>query len=321
MLRVAIAGRRMRLQGRKGVFIMKVIEDQVLVFSKDNPPCATVSSGDVLLFKTQDCFSNRIPDEKTTMADLDYTYGFANPAAGPVYVEGAEVGDVLVVDILAIDVAEVGTVATDDHCGPLFEGTDYRSKKIRIEDGMADFNGVRFPIDPMIGVIGTAPDGDDVIDGFVGSHGGNMDNKLITAGTRLYFPVRVPGALLQMGDVHAAMGDGELCGTGIEIPAEIMCRVQLVKSFELHWPVLETRDAWYVNACAPGYDEALVNASREMQRLLMRVTGWDAVETYMYLSVRGDVEINQGCKPCEVQLSLRIGTPKLPQFAPLVPQP
>ena len=66
---------------------------------------------------------------------------------------------------------------------------------------MADFNGVKFPIDPMIGVIGTAPDGEDVIDGFVGAHGGNLDNKLITKGTRMYFPVRVPGALLQMGVV------------------------------------------------------------------------------------------------------------------------
>ncbi|MFR4802011.1 MAG: acetamidase/formamidase family protein [Eggerthellaceae bacterium] len=65
-----------------------------------------------------------------------------------------------------------------------------------------------------------------------------------------------------MGDVHAAMGDGELCGTGIEIPAEITVKVQLVKNFELHWPVLETHDKWYVNANAPKYDEALMNGSK-----------------------------------------------------------
>ena len=76
-----------------------------------------------------------------------------------------------------------------------------------------------------------------------------------------------------------------------------------------------------MNACAQEYNEALVNASKELQRLLMGVTGWDAVEAYMYMSVQSDVEINQGCKPCEVQLSLRIGTPKLPQFPPLIPQP
>lgn len=300
---------------------MQTVNSQVYAFSKDNEPCAKARPGEILLFETLDCFSNRIPDESVTMADLDYTYGFANPAAGPVYVEGAEPGDVLVVDILDIEVADEGTVATDDHCGPLFEGTPYRTKKIKIEDGMADFNGVKFPIDPMIGVIGTAPIGDDVIDGYVGSHGGNMDNKLITKGARLYFPVRVPGALLQMGDVHAAMGDAELCGTGIEIPAKITVRVRLVKGFELHWPVLETMDEWYVNASAQEFDEALMNGSKEMQRLLMGLTGWDAVETYMYMSVRSDVELNQACKPCEVQLSLRIGTPKIPQFGPLIPYP
>lgn len=303
---------------------MQVITDQVYAFSKDNAPCATADPGEVLQFNTKDCFSNRITDEQTTMADLDYSYGFANPAAGPVYVSGAEPGDVLVVDILQVEVADEGTISTDDHCGPLFETTGYRTKKIPISDGMADFNGVRFPICPMIGVIGTAPDGDDVIDGYVGAHGGNMDNKLIGAGSRLYLPVRVPGALLQMGDVHATMGDGELCGTGIEIPAEITVRVRLVKGFELNWPVLETfgdQGKWYVNASAPKYDGALMNASKELQRLLMRITGWDAEETYMYMSVQSDVQISQGCEPCEVQVSLRIATPKLPQFPSLVPQP
>lgn len=300
---------------------MQTIEDQVYAFSKDNAPCYTAQSGEVLLFKTMDCFSNRIPDESVTMADLDYTYGFANPAAGPVYVEGAEPGDVLVVDIYDVQVTDEGTVATDDHCGPLFETTGYHTKKIKIEGGMADFNGVKFPINPMIGVIGTAPDGEDVIDGFVGAHGGNLDNKLITKGTRMYFPVRVAGGLLQMGDVHATMGDAELCGTGIEIPAEITVKVSVVKDFELHWPVLETHDTWYVNASAQEFNEALMNGSKEMQRLLMRITGWSAVDTYMYMSVQSDIELNQACKPCEVQLSLRVGTPKLPQFPPLVKQP
>ncbi|WP_080801378.1 acetamidase/formamidase family protein [Arabiibacter massiliensis] len=300
---------------------MKVIDSQVYAFSKDNAPCYTAQPGEVLKFKTLDCFSNRLVDETVTMASLDYGYDVANPAAGPVYVEGAEPGDVLVVDIYDIEVADEGTIATDDHCGPLFEGTDYRTKKVPIVDGMAEVNGVKFPIDPMIGVIGTAPDGDDVIDGYVGAHGGNLDNKLITKGTRLYFPVRVPGALLQMGDVHAAMGDAELCGTGIEIASEITVKVSLIKGFELNWPVHETfgpHGQWYVNASAQEFNEALVNASKEMQRLLMRVTGWDAVDTYMYMSVRSDVELNQACKPCEVQLSLRMGTPKLPQFPPLV---
>ena len=142
---------------------MQIIDSQVYTFSKDNEPCATAAPGDLLLFKTLDCFSNRIPDESVTMADLDYTYGFANPAAGPVFIEGAELGDVLVVDIYDIQVADEGTIATDDHCGPLFETTGYRTKKIPIVDGFALFNEVKIPVRPMIGVIGCAPDGEGVI--------------------------------------------------------------------------------------------------------------------------------------------------------------
>lgn len=286
---------------------MQVIEEQVYAFSKDNAPCATAQPGEMLKFVTKDCFSNRIPDEKTTMADLDYTYGFANPAAGPVYIEGAEPGDVLVVDIYEIEVADEGTVATDDHCGPLFEGTDYRTKKIKIKDGVADFNGVKILINPMIGVIGTAPAGEDVIDGFVGTHGGNMDNKLITKGTRLYLPVRVPGALLQMARSWPPWETASCAARASKSLQRSPLKCSWSKTSNSNWPVLETHDKWYVNANAPKYDEALMNGSKEMQRLLMNVTGWDPVETYMYMSIQSDVEISQGCEPCEVQLSLRIG--------------
>ena len=250
-----------------------------------------------------------------------YPVGDVDIERGGLALEVGE-GDVLVARSFNEEDYVLDTIAqypNDPTLGKLTFMIDLKNQQKDLN--VADFNGVKILINPMIGVIGTAPAGEDVIDGFVGSHGGNMDNKLITKGTRLYLPVRVPGALLQMGDVHAAMGDGELCGTGIEIPAEITVKVQLVKDFELNWPVLETHDKWYVNANAPKYDEALMNGSKEMQRLLMDVTGWDPVETYMYMSIQSDVEISQGCEPCEVQLSLRIGTPKLPQFAPLVPRP
>ncbi|MEF9922757.1 MAG: acetamidase/formamidase family protein, partial [Anaerovoracaceae bacterium] len=272
----------------------------------------------LLLFKTMDCFSNRITSEEIRMCDLSYNYEMANPATGPVYVEGAKPGDILVVDILDIKVAEEGTICTSDDCGPLCDDAEHRTRKVKIKDGFANFKGVEFPIDPMIGVIGTAPDGDDVIDGYPGAHGGNMDSKLIKKGAKVYFPVRVDGALLQMGDVHATMGDGELCGTGIEIPAEILVKISLIKNVKLEWPVTETFDKWYVNACADEYPDAVKFASKEMQRLIMNVTGWDKTDTYMYMSVQCDVEINQACKPCEVPLIVRMGAPKLSQFEPLI---
>lgn len=297
---------------------MKIIDQSVYTFSKNNPPVAEAAPGELLTFKTMDCFSNRLKTENDLISDLDYSYSVANPAAGPVYVTGAEVGDVLVIDILDIKVADQGVISTSEGVGPLHQDAEIRTRVVPVENGIASFNGVQFPIDPMIGVIGTAPDGDDVIDGYPGNHGGNMDSKRIKKGARLYLPVRVDGALLQMGDVHATMGDAELCGTGIEIAAEILVKISLIKNFELHWPVTETATHWYVNACAHEFDEALTHASKEMQRLLMNVTGWDKTDTYMYMSVQSDVEINQACVPCEVAMILRLGTPKLPQFKPLI---
>ncbi|MCB6994045.1 acetamidase/formamidase family protein [bacterium 210820-DFI.6.37] len=297
---------------------MKTIDKSVYNFSKNNEPFTDADPGELLLFKTMDCFSNRLKTEEDLITDLAYSYDVANPAAGPVYINGAEPGDVLAVDILDIQVADQGVISTCEGCGPLCDDMDIRTRVVKIKDGIAEFNGVKFPIDPMIGVIGTAPDGDDVIDGYPGNHGGNMDSKIIKKGARVYFPVRVKGALLQLGDVHATMGDAELCGTGIEIAAEVLVKVSLIKDFELNWPVTETATHWYVNACAHDFGEALRNASRELQRLLMNVTGWDKTDTYMYMSVQSDVAINQACVPCEVAMILRFGTPKLPQFKPLI---
>ena len=297
---------------------MKIIDQSVYKFSKNNNPFTDADPGELLLFKTMDCFSNRLKTEADLITDLAYSYDVANPAAGPVYINGAQPGDVLAVDILDVQVAGQGVISTSEGCGPLCEDMEIRTRVVKIKDQVAEFNGVRFPIDPMIGVIGTAPDGDDVIDGYPGNHGGNMDSKIIEKGARVYFPVRVEGALLQLGDVHATMGDAELCGTGIEIPAEVLVKVSLIKDFELHWPVTETATHWYVNACAHEFPEALKYASEELQRLLMNVTGWDKTDTYMYMSVQSDVAINQACVPCEVAMILRFGTPKLPQFKPLI---
>ena len=127
---------------------MHVITDQVYAFSKDNKPVYTAKPGELLMFKTLDCFSNRLTSEEVTMADLSYGYNDANPAAGPVYVEGAMPGDVLVVDIFDIEVAPVGTVATDDHCGPLFEGMPYQTKKSRSKAAWQRLTTCVFPSIP-----------------------------------------------------------------------------------------------------------------------------------------------------------------------------
>lgn len=295
-----------------------MIETVIYAFSPDNQPVKKAKSGETLHFKTKDCFSDKICKETDLVTDFNYDQ--ANPASGPVYIEDAEPGDILVVDILDIHVNTQGVIATLPGCGPLCDTQETRTKVIPIRNGIAQFNHISFPIEPMIGVIGVAPATGKISCGLPGSHGGNMDCHLIRKGARLYFPVNVKGALFALGDLHAAMGDGEVCGTGLEIAGEVTTKVTLLKQTQLAWPVLETEDAWYVIANAEIYPEALKLASLEMQRLMVAAYAWDLTDCYLYLSVQGNVEICQACKPCFIDLIVRIGIPKQSD-QPLIKQP
>lgn len=296
---------------------MQVIKDSVLTFSRHNKPVANAAPGELLTFETMDCFANQFRSEKQLVNELDLTK--ANPAAGPVFIGGAEPGDVIWVDILDIEVEKTGFACTISETGPLYDQLEVRTRMIPVEDGIARFNDVSWLVSPMIGVIGTAPDGEDVPCGMIGNHGGNMDSKLIKKGSRVYLPVRVAGGLLQMGDLHASMGDGELCGTGIEIPGKILVRVGLLKSFELNWPVTETFDRWYVNTNGPSYDYCVYEAAKEICRLMKPVYKWDATDIQIYLSLQGDIEINQGVRPIHADMmTFRLGIPKRSDKAPLI---
>lgn len=298
---------------------MQIIEKYTYSLSKAHEPVAKAEPGEVLKFITKDCFCEQIKDESQHIGEIDLSH--ANPATGPVYIQGAEVGDVLVVDIYDIEVAERGIACTFNETGPLHDLCEPKTRLIPIKDGYAHFNEVKWPINPMIGVIGTAPAEDDIPCGFAYDHGGNMDSNKITKGARLYLPVRVPGALLQMGDLHATMGDGELCGTGVEISGEVTVKVSLIKGFELNWPVTELQDRWYVNATGKNYDESLVTASKELCRLMQPVYGWDTSDIFIYLSVQGFAEINQSTRPAhDDMVNVRVGIPKTAEKGPLIPR-
>lgn len=296
---------------------MKIIDKSVYAFSKSNEPLAEATSGEVLLFKTIDCFGGQFTSETQLVHDLDLST--ANPAAGPVFVKDAEPGDVLAVDILDIQVADKGFACSMGESGPLHDVSELRTRMFPVKDGWVSYNDIQWQIDPMIGVIGTAPAEGEIPCGFAGDHGGNMDNRLIKKGARVYFPVRVAGGLLQMGDLHATMGDGELSGTGIEISGEVIARITLIKNFELNWPVLETPDKWYVNATGKDYDDSLSLGCHELERLMEPVFGWDATDIFIYLSVQGFVEVNQGCRPMhDDMVTLRVGIPKVAGKKPLI---
>lgn len=267
-------------------------DSYIFSFHKDLTPIAECEDGDMVCFETMDCYCGQIRTENDLSSSF---HGHANPATGPLYVKGAEPGDALVVEILKVSVAEQGVCTTSGSCVRNWGNTEFRTKVIPIKDDYAYFNDVRWPICPMIGVMGTAPSEGDVSTGDSFRNGGNMDSPIITEGVTVYFPVQVPGALLAMGDIHATMGEGEVSGTGIEISGKITVRVHVVKHAELNWPVTETEDAWFVNTNGRTADEAIRRGYFELQRLIVKAYGWDETDANMYISLQGLTAANQAC--------------------------
>jgi len=277
--------------------MIHVARDQsVFSLSAEAAPVVRIRPGDSLVLDTADCFSDQIQSAEDTPGAVDW--GHINPATGPVFVEGAEPGDVLSVLIERIDVAHRGVMAVSGDFGVLrdrFEGMSFAM--IPIEGGFARVAGVSVPVRPMIGVIGVAPAGSPVPCGSPGSHGGNMDTRLIGEGATLYLPVFVTGALLAAGDLHAAMGDGEICGTGVEVAGSILLRVDIRRDVELSNPVVETSEVVATIASAETLDEAADSATREMADLLTQRLGLSAADATMLMSAAGQLQVSQVVDP------------------------
>ncbi len=282
---------------------------RVYKMSPDNPAAATANSGDTVRFETLDCFGDQITSEDQLCGGLDWSN--INPATGPLFINGAEVGDVLKVEILDIELNDHGTMV--DAPGEGITGsilTDERTKILPVKDGIVTFNDkLTFPINPMIGVIGTTPAAGGIETGTPDFHGGNMDCKKIGIGTTLYLPVNAPGALLAMGDMHAVMGDGEVEVCGVEIGGVITVKVTVLKDCKLPTPFL-TRDSIAAAVySAPTLDDAAIGATMAMHRFLTDELKLDQHEAGMLLSVAGDLCICQAVDPqktCRMELPLDI---------------
>ena len=279
----------------------------VYFMDKDNAPVLTAESGDTLIYHTLDCFGGQITSEEQTVDELDWSV--MNPACGPVYINGAEPGDVLKVSIQSIEVAEQGSMAVIPNQGLFADRMDHALVRITpVKDGMVHFNDkISFPINPMIGVIGVAPAGEKIPTGTPGHHGGNMDNNKITAGTVLYLPVFQPGALLAMGDLHACMGDGEICETGVEIAGTVTVTVEVLKNLTLPNPMLETKDTVYAIASELELKDAVKTAGDNMVDFVMKKTGLALDQANMLMSAVGNTEI---CQLVDPLITSRFGMPR-----------
>jgi amidase len=292
--------------------MLRITREQVVYsLDKAHAPVATIAPGAELLFETWDARTGSIRSEQDLL-DTPHPKG-PNPATGPVLVQGAEPGDALTVEILDIALGARGYTGTRPGRGVLGHTiSEHRTKLFDIVDGMVVFNErLRFPVRPMVGVIGTAPAGDGVATLHPGVHGGNMDHNSVCVGARVHLPVFVPGALLFIGDVHASMGDGEIAITALEIPGEVRVRVDLVKGEGIRRPWIELPDAWVTTGDGPGIAEAVRVAAEEMARFLMRRLGLSADEAYMLLSIRGDARVSQCAEPTMLAATARMIMPRL----------
>lgn len=287
------------------------VEKQHLIYAMaaNNKPVLEVEDGATVLVETCDCFENQITAVDTPFNELDWNR--INPATGPVYVQGAEPGDVLAVSIERIALNDHGVMVTGPGLGVI--GDDLKGNEIRIipvRDGKAElFDNLHLPINPMIGVIGTAPAGEAISCGTPGGHGGNMDCKAITEGTTLYLPVNVPGALFALGDLHAAMGDGEVAVCGVEIAGEVTVTLRLIKGKQWKLPMAKTANHLYTIASEVLLDDAANAATKNMVHFLETECNLSKHDAIKLLSIGGNLQICQVVDPlktCRYELALGI---------------
>jgi acetamidase/formamidase len=273
-------------------------------------PAVEIESGDVVHFDTEEVTSGQIkkgdPASKLTQLDFNRLY----PLGGPVFVKGAQPGDVLEVEILDLKpgawgwtgmIPGLGLLAADfpDPYIRYFDLGDRKTAELR--------HDIHIPLAPFCGTMGVATDDAGPIDVLPPTKGaGNIDTRHLTAGTRLYLPVYVPGALFSAGDCHGAQGDGEVCVTGIECPMTFSLRFGVIKQGHMRpWsyhfvtpagPLQANSDAkgyYSVTALGPDLMENARNAVRDTIGWLTKEKKLSREDAYVLCSLAGDLRISQ----------------------------
>jgi amidase len=277
--------------------VVRLPRDYVVYsFSKRYTPKYRVSPGDAAVFETLDAFGGQITDESVTLESIDWSK--VNPATGPLYIEGASPGDTLLVEIEDIKVSDKAVIIVAPGSGALPDKKFKPAVRVlKVAKGKVFFGKVEIEARPMIGVIGVAPSEGEYPTGTSGYHGGNMDVALVTAGSRIYLPVFVEGALLALGDLHVVQADGELCVAAAETPGEVRVKVELIKGKRPRYPVVESGEKFSIIAFGEDLDVAAYRASEEAVSVLMRALDLSFEEAYMLASLVVNLRINQVVDP------------------------
>jgi len=286
--------------------IVKIDDSRVFyAFSPDLEPVARVKPGTILEIETRDCFSNQLISEEQLVTQIDWSA--VNPATGPVYVEGVEPGDALVVKILKIDVSSEGFLVTLPGAGALPDLVkEVKVRKCYVMGDKVVFRGSVINARKMVGVVGVATR-EKTSTGVPGRHGGNLDTKYVTEGSTIYLPVEAEGALFGLGDLHAAMGDGEVCVTGCEVSGRVLVVLDVIKKSAPKWPVLEYGEWVFVLVSNENLEKAVREAVQVSVEAISHATGVSWHEAYMLASVATDLEISQVVDP---RKTVRVKIPK-----------
>ncbi len=274
------------------------LSDEKVIYemSPKNEPVINIDSGDTVVVETKDCFSNNINDEFTTLAD-DFDFSVVNPATGPIFINNTEPGDTLKVKIEEIILADKGVIEVFPGLGVLGSKVDKaKTKIVSVDNDLAYLNDMKIKITPMIGVIGVAPEEEIVPCGTPGSHGGNMDTLEITTGNTANLPVYHKGALLSLGDVHALMGNGEVCGTGVEIQSKITITISVEKKHILN-PYIETEESYIFIASHETIESAVEIATNDAVNFISKQRNISFEEAYMLSSVTSNLAFSQVVNP------------------------
>jgi acetamidase/formamidase len=285
--------------------MQRITRDRLtVVFDRSTSPVATVKPGEVFVVETEDSRGGRTRTPETITPEFLLAMRrrgyYGNPVTGPIYVEGAEPGDTLIVHILDQECDTLGYTA---YWPFLFHLEDFFDRPgtvlYEIRDGHVILGDtVRIPVRPMIGTIGTAPAMEAILSGGMGRHGGNLDTPEICAGSALYLPVEVEGALLALGDCHAIQSDGELGSIEMRSVVTLSCEVRKGRSPVMSWPRIETPDTLATVAVACPLEEALRLALREMILWLEELTGMSKRDAYVLIGIAGHA------RPGQAQISL-----------------
>jgi len=272
------------------------------------PPVLTIESGDTVVMNSMMLMDGQLRcgmtlDELIVIrqAYIDRQVG-PHTLTGPIFVKGAEPGDVLEVRIKKLVPADCGVnyhFPAKMNIGGLpedFPVGQFKTLKLDVKNMKTIFApGVVIPLKPFFGVMGVAPrPGEKKPAAAPDYHGGNMDNKELVAGTTLYFPVNVPGGLFSAGDAHATQGDGEVSITAIETAMkEAVLQFIVRKDMKIERPMGETRTHWIAMGFHKDLNEAVKIALRDAIRFISQTKGLTPDDAYSLASLAVDLRVTQ----------------------------